>query len=657
MICYGKNRDIFPLSIRETDDYMHRENSHKVPDGTELYVESSAVYTDEEGNLWMKSSKSNSYFELYRRKLNKVLFDFYPTMYASVTTDCKAGLGMYKTHSFQSDEIDRKKPDELYEITSDFFVDERENIWVRCIEITETDHGYHRVEGWVPYKTRRNNFLNLLIHGKYSVMTSDGVLDDEKVEYFKEYIARVNLKDFYKVVEPLQLFAKKKSGNSVKVGNGKKALKVSSNSGDTQIYSSIKSTTSKVVSEVNDSTNNTKKYADVMMNSHYKDPKISGTGSNRKSYPYKGRKNANPAKGNITRKAIVQNEAHFPPVVGYDSDGNNVYNYFMNYVKDGINDNNARFRRHLNYAPISKDVLFKRNVALYNRFKLANPADILSRGFPHVFFTRPDCNIFSDMTGTKARSRVAADPTFARALSNKKELLMSLQQVTNSAVGNCKFWNMFLSNKAESFSLTDESIDKDSYGTTYRKNKVSYGKSNEESKGSGEFTVDFRDTRDLDIFQINKLWTDYISNVYVGKWYPKSRYLWQKALDYACSVYYIITAEDGETIIFWSKYYGVFPLNTPSSAYSWTSGSPIENQKLQIQYAYSWKEDYNPQSMVEFNINSGVNSSDSVTYMETYNPHIGTVGNTWVGTPFIDTVSYDDKSYDFKLRFMKGVHD
>ena len=66
MICYGKNRDIFPLSIRETDDYMHRENSHKVPDGTELYVESSAVYTDEEGNLWMKSSKSNSYFELYR---------------------------------------------------------------------------------------------------------------------------------------------------------------------------------------------------------------------------------------------------------------------------------------------------------------------------------------------------------------------------------------------------------------------------------------------------------------------------------------------------------------------------------------------------------------------------------------------------------------
>ena len=32
----------------------------------------------------------------------------------------------------------------------------------------------------------------------------------------------------------------------------------------------------------------------------------------------------------------------------------------------------------------------------YNRFKLAMPDDILTKGFAHVFFTRPDCNILTE---------------------------------------------------------------------------------------------------------------------------------------------------------------------------------------------------------------------------------------------------------------------
>ena len=94
--------------------------------------------------------------------------------------------------------------------------------------------------------------------------------------------------------------------------------------------------------------------------------------------------------------------------------------------------------------------------------------------------------------------------------------------------GKSQDFNLFLSNKAEEFSLTDESIATATTGLTYRKNQIVYGKTNDESKANGEFSVKYTDNRNLDVFHFHKLWTDYISNVYSGLWYPKSKYLWMK---------------------------------------------------------------------------------------------------------------------------------
>ena len=71
------------------------------------------------------------------------------------------------------------------------------------------------------------------------------------------------------------------------------------------------------------------------------------------------------------------------------------------------------------------------------------------------------------------------------------------------------------------------------------------------------------------------MWIQYISNVYHGVWDPKTTYIWKKIIDYASSVDIVVTAEDGETILYWSKYYGVFPINVPFSALSWDSGNLI----------------------------------------------------------------------------------
>lgn len=617
MICYAKIRESFPHQAKEVRNYKTHTGLGILNSKTELYIESAKVYEDNDKNLWVQSAMGTSYYLLYDNRYHATVIDIFPTAYAEVTSDCKAGLGLYQAHDFSSKELLRKDVEELYEITSDFFVDERGNIWVYSVNVYKDEKGFHKVDGWIPYKTKRNNFANLLIHGRYNVVTTGGLLDPEKVKSFREYIATTQMKDFYKYSEPLQMFG------SAQIGNGK-TVKVSATSDFTQIR------------PTNPNKNGT----------------VSGTGSGRKFYPYSGR-NKTIGVDNANKKAIVQNKASFPAYKGIRDNGLRDYNYFMNYDKDKINDDLDELQKHLNYYSLDYTEMYRKIVSQYNRFKIANPADILSRGFAHVFFTRPDCNIFKDNKGQEPVSKVEADPNFKYALCNKRELLYQLAQVSNSATGN-KIWGWLLSNKALSFSLSDESIGYDKYGTSYRKNAIAFGRTNEESKAAGEFSIDFQDTRELDIFHIHKLWTDYISNVYVGKWYPKNNYLWEKIIDYACSVYYIITAEDGETILFWSKYYGCFPVNVPSSSYSWSAGEPITSQKLSLSYQYSYKEDFNPLSLVELNINTGVTSSNG-KYVPTFNPNLGTVGNTWVGAPFIETIKDSGTDqYTLKLRFMKG---
>ena len=116
--------------------------------------------------------------------------------------------------------------------------------------------------------------------------------------------------------------------------------------------------------------------------------------------------------------------------------------------------------------------------------------------------------------------------------------------------------------------MNDEYINTDTYGKTYTGYKVTYGKHDVESKTAGTIDINFNDDAGFHIYQLIRLWVKYISGVYRGEFSPRNDDVFNKVLDYTGAIYYIITAEDGETILFWSKYYGVFPSTIPASA-SW----------------------------------------------------------------------------------------
>lgn len=299
--------------------------------------------------------------------------------------------------------------------------------------------------------------------------------------------------------------------------------------------------------------------------------------------------------------------------------------------------------------------LFTRATNYYNRFKLPMVNEVLQKGFSHVFFTRPCCNLLNE-NGTDLNDKAKSNQFFNHAWHQSPDLVRELVAVGEK--NSTHDFMLSLSNRAGSFGTKDEYIGTDTYGKTFTGYRVSYGKNNIESKAAGEFSITFSDDRFLRTFQLIKMWVEYISGCYRGSLSPLPSTILKKELDYASSVYYIVTAEDGETIIFWSKYTGVYPTTIPSNQYSWNKGTLLSNPELSVSFQYSFKADYDPSSLLEFNVNSHV-AENGTTYEPTFDPNMLTGARTWVGEPFIELCKNEngtDSPYVYKLRYRyKGL--
>ena len=89
----------------------------------------------------------------------------------------------------------------------------------------------------------------------------------------------------------------------------------------------------------------------------------------------------------------------------------------------------------------------------------------------------------------------------------------------------------------------------------------------------------------------------------------------------------------------------------PSSQYSWGGGNVITENDLTIKYNYSFKEDYNPFSLVEFNKNSHLGKLGKVKpYIPTFDGNIYGPTATYVKKPYIELVT-ENGQYKYMLRF------
>lgn len=353
---------------------------------------------------------------------------------------------------------------------------------------------------------------------------------------------------------------------------------------------------------------------------------------------------AKKSKSKQKQARLLQNSMGFPPVVSTKNKNNPKMNYTINYSE--ISDGLKLLRKSVNIDHDTIASTFKRYTTNYNRFKVPVANDALVKTFSHVFFTRPDCNILKKVSADRweLSDTVQHDPTFVLGDKINKHLLY---QLCATGPYNHDFM-LYPSNKAISFEEKDTSIDTDTYGKTFRGHSIPYAKHNVKSKASSEFSVTYNDDRNLHITHLHNYWIEYMSGVYTGRFTPDLNKIMQKELDYACSAYYFVTAENGEDIIYWAKYYGVFPTNVPTSMLSWTHAQVITNPEVNITYAYAIREPLNPETLYEFNLNT---HAGSYKFARTYEPDLLGTGNTWVGAPFIEFTKGRNGRRIYKLRY------
>lgn len=348
----------------------------------------------------------------------------------------------------------------------------------------------------------------------------------------------------------------------------------------------------------------------------------------------------------------VQNAKGYPPVAGRDNQGIYIYKYATDH--SGIESRLKEISKYNNISTASNYQAFISTTENYSRYKIPSRSNKLVKSYAHVFFTRPDLNILKT-TGKNIElvDSLKHNAEFFYALKHSPELLTSLVHKN----GDNHDFLFLLANRVNSLQISDEYIKTDTYGDGWTGYKVPYGKHNIESRTSGTLDIGFSDDRDLHVYHLHKIWTDYINMVYRGIIKSKDEYIMKKILDYASSIYYILTAEDNETIIFWSKYYGVFPTNSPSSVTSWQKGDMLSMPSYSVQYQYAWKRDFDPLALVEFNYHTRPNSGNKYKYLKTYiKNNLGT-GPSMAGAPFIESIINKDvgsvgNPYTFKLRFM-----
>ena len=285
----------------------------------------------------------------------------------------------------------------------------------------------------------------------------------------------------------------------------------------------------------------------------------------------------------------------------------------------------------------------------FNRNKIAFPDKMLTKTFAYVFFTRPDLNILKVASGTTdltLADQTSVDKKYYYLWKNNPWCLKSLVDNGNP---HHKFM-VFLSNEAKSFEVGDIVIKTEEHGETFNGHKIVYGRSDIESNVAGEMSIRYIDTVNLDVYKLHALWVDYISRVSRGVFYPKRDYIKRKILDYACSCYYFLCAADGNTILYWQKLTGVFPVNTGENAFSWDDGNLLNNPEINIKYMYSFKSTMDPIILQEFD-----NLSDnSNKYKVTYDKDNVQIGSTLTHAPRILTSKDTEGNMVYRLVWVEN---
>lgn len=314
----------------------------------------------------------------------------------------------------------------------------------------------------------------------------------------------------------------------------------------------------------------------------------------------------------------------------------------------GLTFNNSEWIRKMEYHVAAHGLKKVNNIERFHRFarhSRIDPYSTVGLTKEYIFMTKPDLYIFN-RTGASIDNIGVSDNTLNPISASNSIFRYAhirnpdvLDQLVFSRNTSEPFMNLISNQKISNIDLPDISTSADyETGKNIMGSSMYYRGSSYESDEGHEFSIEFLDTKNLDVYMLLKLYDEYERMKHYGLIYQNnSYYTANKTLHDQMTLYKFIVGPDGQSIIHFSKYYGVYPKSVPRGAFS---DMPEDgNLKYSVNFRSIFVEDMDLAIITEFNelsdkmVPSGSTniSSNWGGYLDKYEGHSG----AWMVRPRI----------------------
>ena len=306
--------------------------------------------------------------------------------------------------------------------------------------------------------------------------------------------------------------------------------------------------------------------------------------------------------------------------------------------------------------------MFRRNeIDLFNktyRFGVFNPWEAATETKEFLFFTKPDLNIYArdQDNGQLLGGPVLIDELQPYAywkdlIASKKRIINQLQLSANPIDNfNHLLQNQVISN-LEIPGLTAETIETPTnmYGVGF-----SYRGSSEASDDSFDFSLEFKDTKWLDVYYFFKTYEEYETLKHHGTIAPYRKYIENKVIHDQFSIYKFLVDEDMESIIYYSKFTGVMPKSLPRDVFS---NAKFDNGiSYSVDFRAAFFDDMKPEILNDFNYISAPYYTTLPYQIHIYNQVFGRVDGRPAQSAIVvkENSLYSPNKYVYKLKWRGG---
>lgn len=281
----------------------------------------------------------------------------------------------------------------------------------------------------------------------------------------------------------------------------------------------------------------------------------------------------------------------------------------------------------------------------FNRFGVIDPYNALLTTKEYIFITKPDLCLLN--SAGQINGAISNSPFFQDAINRYKNIAEQLQGSISE--NDSPFMNLLSNSITSSMDLPGISADSIETGANIYGTKISYRGTSARSDEDHDFSLEFEDTKYLDIYMLFKMYDEYEKL----KWGAAIDYLhddaarWRsyminKVLHDQVSIYKIVVGEDGYRIVYWARVTGCYPNSIPRDAFSDMNNS--EPQKLTVGWKGHFVRDMDPVILSQFNklVQKKATGRVELPLYDTENHYMN---GQWASTPYIDIRTITDSKH------------